>query len=516
MINFVDIMLILIISCFILKTTNCSYSEIEGVSEPLEKQLLPRLKIVRSKYYWFEHQNRIYLLSFFNNSRLHKNPFISMTLITGATKETWPLLEICQLLTAAFDNFQKNSVFVSLLPNKHKRHFYSTYVTIAGSVVQIEVSLGTSTFVLEYQFSLEELASCNSFLKQVKIGTRYWTRFYKAKNQFYSLFVETCYVTYPKCGRNPNSVLLFRIGEVIETTFTVFQTNKVGQIKFLKETAYLYETILATKNRENEKNQFVLKTVHPFYVCRISFDLEEKVEPELRIFFDNVVSVERTGVPAIEKLLQVGQKVYLLIDETFEKLTVQVPVYFFGQRTELSKLVVVLRFVSKEYNSPSEVHIFFAVFDFHKRENRFLFYVVERHFVYLEYAVDGEKLVFSVSKLVEILNEKSVLVPEEIERTAETPNRQRSSAFLSGAIIYNPKSLVVLTSSQHVNEESRKSKTKNSKNGLKWLHKKQKRISIYLLVCLLLVVVCFFVYWLYFQSGNSIVNKRRRRKVNRK
>ena len=110
-----------------LKQIGCLFLEIEGVREPLDSQISLKTEILPMEYYWFEWKNRIYIFRFDNTLRFHENPFVIIILVDKMNDETWFDLENYRLLETAFDNFQKNSGFFSLLPHKPNNNFYDFF-----------------------------------------------------------------------------------------------------------------------------------------------------------------------------------------------------------------------------------------------------------------------------------------------------------------------------------------------------------------------------------------------------
>ena len=115
---------------FFLQNVNCPYLEIEGESGPFTFEKPYTSDILSGKYYWFEFENKVFLLHFNNKLETHGNPFLLFISIMNTKEKRWYEIENNQLLLTAFNNFQKSSTFVSLMQNKQNRNRYKFVVDI--------------------------------------------------------------------------------------------------------------------------------------------------------------------------------------------------------------------------------------------------------------------------------------------------------------------------------------------------------------------------------------------------
>ena len=139
------------------------------------------------------------------------------------------------MLTSAFDNFYKNSVFFSLLPNKQNRNVCKFSPTIINFTINGEIRLETSSTAINTNFMLIKVKSCISLLETVKVGTRSWNRFYKENDKCYGVFIEIYYLLYKNTSDQSNIITLFRTADLTEVGLVLFQTTYVEGKLFLND-----------------------------------------------------------------------------------------------------------------------------------------------------------------------------------------------------------------------------------------------------------------------------------------
>ena len=477
----------------LLKQANCPYTLSAGPSRRLKR---PKSKLLPTSHYWFEWKTKVYLLQFHNSQRFDENSFISILLVTEKKNESWPDLDDDRLLRTALDNFHKTSAFLQLCPEKQNRDFYNASFIVGDDTIVVGVRWENSVVFISSLFIVNELTCYTSLLNRVKIGTRYWTQFYKDFNMFYGVFLEVYYVTYPEVGGDTNTAFLFRTGNVNEAFFVAFQLRFVGKKTFLEEVGRFQEINVVAKKSRTAKNEHFFEVGSRPIVWKVLFDSKENIENQFRIFVFDKELEEETTLPPIEKLPQIAQKVYLFVNGSVEKVIVEIPVYCFGPHLESSKLVVSFKFFIHKHNKPPELHAFLDVFDLKKKEKSFVFNSVVRFTIYVEYSIEGRNLVFSIFQLFYYNSKKQIVLIEEVARTKQMVEKESVLDFLSGAFIYEPNSTVDLTGSK----QKQKQKLK------------QETALLYLVIGLFLVVVYFATLCLHSHLRKKIVRKRNIRK----
>ena len=216
-----------VVSLFFLRNINCFFTELRDVLEPSGWETASAVEINPDNFYWFGVGNRICLVYFNNRLKHHRNPYLLFLTVPGVRSEDWCSSETYQLLVSAFDNFYKTSAFLSLLPNQQNTGYYRFSAMIG------DVWTGNKTTFVGKNFVLKSFTGCVSLLVAVEIGTKAWRRFYKVKECFYGLFVETYYVSYHNLFGNARTNVLFKTADLIEMSFIKFWTELVGTEVFL-------------------------------------------------------------------------------------------------------------------------------------------------------------------------------------------------------------------------------------------------------------------------------------------
>ena len=183
-------MLRLNIILLLFRNRNCFYATFKGFAESSISETTLRPEIKPKVYYFFELENGFYLAYFDNTSEHHENPFILLLMIPEAQDKEWSDPDSCQLLTTAFDEFYKNSAFLSLLPSEQNQKYYRILATIKNVTIKGEFYLGNNgTSFLAKGFALQRFIDCVPLLNSVKIGTLSSNHFYKVEDILYGLFV---------------------------------------------------------------------------------------------------------------------------------------------------------------------------------------------------------------------------------------------------------------------------------------------------------------------------------------
>ena len=439
---------------FFLKDTDCFYGELEGALNATKEENWIGSKIETKTFYWFEAKNKTHLFYFDNSLEFHKRPFFLLILVRWANDNDWPISANCQLLSTTFDNFYKDSVFFSLLPNEQKRSFYRFTVEIQESVVDGEVELKEEeeeTSIVS-DFELKKLTSCASLLRTVKFGTISRSRFYQGEDELYALFVETYYVLYKNVDESSTTENLFRTADLVEVGYVLFRTAAEKGKVFLTGSA---DTIMInfTQNVSgNERNSYNLKDYFLFLPENsVAFEFEESKEQQFDFFINNRMTDKDLGTLLIEKLPQVGTKHYLLVFSSDNVVGVELPIYFFGEKLEISELVFVFKLARiKKFGGLSEARVFFTIFDFYKESNSsWVRYDGTTYAVYLNYKIERGSISFGISNIRMEVSTEYILTEKETTKINEPIKRKTTSDFLGGAIIYNKDTTLTLTDPEY-------------------------------------------------------------------
>ena len=101
------------------------------------------------KYYWFNFQDKIYLIHFENNPNFNRVPFLFLLLVPEAKPEIWLKSRYDNTVLNAFDNLQINSFFISFLPNQQNMNCYNIPIAIDHIDMDLEVVSRNGTIFIK-------------------------------------------------------------------------------------------------------------------------------------------------------------------------------------------------------------------------------------------------------------------------------------------------------------------------------------------------------------------------------
>ena len=174
----------------------------------------------------------------------------------------------------------------------------------------------------------------------------------------------------------------------------------------------------------------------PFSVSTfdIVFDLEKDKTEQFRFLVRNPLFREKIEMPLIEKLPRVGKKLYVLSEYHKEIFILEVPVYFFGQKLEISKLVVVFLFIVELMYGSSTAESYFHLYDFTKTENIFSFRPTGSFRIYFEYFVEDESVTFKPTNITFLDSREDFLTLTEVKKRFDITEKEKGiSKFINGA-----------------------------------------------------------------------------------
>ena len=358
---------------YLFKHNNSFYKEVEGIVEPSDKQIYKELEIELGKHYWFELDEERYFFHFGKTPQTHENPYILSVVVPKAKSEDWPNLDNDELLQNAFEYFHKNSAFISLLPNGQYRNFYAFSVKINKVFLYLQVKLGNKPLFRLENFQLKKLTKPTVLPSYMEIGTIVWNSFYKTKISHYGIFMKTYYIAYHGLNKNLEPVVFFRVGVLGKLAYVVFKLNFEDSSIFLNDDdSFIIEFI--QNFRPFGKNNYRLWKYIPDKYIDIEFCLEVNINQQFQVVFGNVVPKEEIKMPAIKRLSQAETKVYLLREDDVERVTIEAPVYFFGQELAISKMVVQFKIIIELLNKSPKVESYLKVYDFNQENVCITFY----------------------------------------------------------------------------------------------------------------------------------------------
>ena len=481
-----------IISLFLFQNINCFFTEIKGLLKPRGWDTTFKWEIEPEKFYWFELANRIYLAYFNNSSKYHSNPYLLFIVIPEARREDCYIPEFCCLLKSAFDRFYLTSAFLSLLPNKKNAVHYQVLVRIEDMKIEGEIQLGDKTTFTGKNFKLKGFNLCISLLNSVEIGTKRWHRFYKVKDYFYGLFVETYYVIYRNDSGESETAVLLKTADLVEMSLIKFQTNSVQGEVFLTENENIFEINPKKDTFHHTYNFHVIKMDWSESNYIICFDLEQSGDLEFQSIFEkNKPKEEEVEMPLTKRLSQVGQENYLVKDTKSEKVVVETPSYFIGKKLEVSKLVVPFRVIVSKPNGLSEAQVVFRMYDFNHKQNHFWFFTTKKHLVCFDYFVKNGKLFFIITDKPKELGYVSITDPVKVVETFKETEMKGVLEFLNGTVIFDRNSAITLTGYDPGVEERETNSA--SEKRFKSVCRRHRNKIVFLLTGLVLATVCFFI-----------------------
>ena len=335
---------------YFFQNTKTFYREIEGTFERVNTHQFTTLKIETGKYYWFEFSNERYLFIFDNNLQFNKNSFILFVIVPMAKSKSWPDLEGDQLLISAFDNFHETSAFLSLLPNEQNRNVYSIFININNRLIYGWAKLEDDALFMSPNFPLQKLTKCSALLEKTKIRTISWNCFYKVKDTYYGFFMKTYYIRYIKQSETLKELVLFRAADLNELAFVKFKLSLLHGKTFLSDRENFFKIGFIGRLRVVEENKYRLHELLLNSTINIAFDLQMDKTEQFRIIIKNSQFEEELEMPTIERLHQTEQTVYLIREDSVERLLIEIPTYFFGKKLEISNLIVSFKVVVEKLN----------------------------------------------------------------------------------------------------------------------------------------------------------------------
>ena len=345
------------------------YKELNGFEVSNSYDDFVTSEIESRSYYWLEVENKGYILHFDKSLEFHKRAFLLFVAVSGAKKESWSDQNNCQLLTDAFDNFYKTSCFFSFMSNKQSEKFYEFSTGFLEVDIIGEVEVEETKTIVKMNSELKKLNVCRSLLEKVQIGTNYWSQFYKVEDGFLALFLETYYILYQETNKNSQSLTLFRNADVTELVFISFKTEYLNEIIVVSDTEASIEIIFKRSVDVHEKNKCMVRTPNTLLSkITLSFYLIENKNNQVKFLLDDTELKFYVETLPIEKLPRVGQMVYFLENNFRKKVTVEVPIYFFGEKLELSKLAVGFRIIREKLSGSNQFVNFLLRIDFMKKE----------------------------------------------------------------------------------------------------------------------------------------------------
>ena len=474
-----------IVSVLFLKNITCSYAEIEGKNKLGNYNPQLASEIEAGKYYWFESLNEIFLIYFDSSLKFHKNPFILLILVPGIKKERFLNSEDYLIFSNTFDNFHKTAAFSSLVPNNQSRPYYSISVKMMQTTTNVELRLGEKIMLFKNDFSvIKEITHYNSLLKNVTFGTMFWFRFYEIEDEFYGLFIETCYVIYQ---RHPKiTASLFKSTYITEIKVVEFKTSTINTKVFLSGKDE-YFTLYTERNPQSfrKKQYFFHNSSFNFFINAITFNFEKNKADQLQICFQKKQNDEEIKPPKLEKLQQTSQRVYLFEDGSQRKHIIQLPTYYFGKRLEISGLLFWIKVTQKKNDEIVKVDVFLEKFRFNIKENSFSFYLKGEYRIFLHYFIEKENIILEPIKIVYRLDMNIALSKTETGESHEIPNLVNVFKYLNGSIVYDKEFVVTLSgadSNAEEQEAEQKLKTVFEQNS-------HKNKIIYMLISLFLIFV---------------------------
>ena len=452
---------------FLLQKISSFYTEIEGVSEFEIDDDDVISKLEPKRFYWSEIEGYINVLYFDNSLKLYTRPFLVFITLPDVTPEDWLNKNRCQLLTNALDNFHKNSTFWSFLPNKENRNFYEFPQDFLGlEDIIAAIKLEQAVYTVIARFKLEKITDCVSLLKTVEFGTNFWGRLYKTQEVFHWLFVEIFYVQYQNTNENSYDKILFRSADLIEIIITSFEVKSLKEQNFVSELNHPFKV----ESKQNvwfnkQKNTYPMKDLFDF---TIFFDLEKNENKQFKFVLNKTELDEYDEIPTLVKLNKVGKRVYHLKLSYDENLTIETPIYFFGEKVVLSKLVVKLKYIFENENG-SAVSSVFNLFEFDEKEisdelsfGKSLFFSQLFHVSY-SHIIENGKIVIKVNTIKDYYHKNLVFEEKETLETYEPSQTDIASAFVDGLIIHNEDTLKVLIDPDYSTEIENASRTSDEK-----------------------------------------------------
>ena len=472
-----------IISLLFLHNIICPYKEVEGVSRLDEYCPEKMTQLESEKYYWFKLNKAIYLFYFDALLESHAKPFVVLVLFPDSRKTISAQLKDYKLLLHALDDFYKSSAFVSLVPNKP---FYKISTTVAEVKIDAVAKLeGKRLFIKIGAVVPKELSHIGSLLEYVKFGTVSWQRFYNITERFYGLFIETYYVTY---RTHADSVPSLRTADLIEISFVRFRTHFVNTKLLLTDKDDSFEV----ENRQDlnayQVNQYYFGILPlNVFIIRISYISKGNKEEELEVDFMKRLIIKEVSRSKVEKLKQTGQRTFLFKDELQQEYTIKLPIFYFGERLEVSKLLLWVKVSKEKKDEHSEISEL-VKYQFGNKENCFKVQSLNGHCVFLDYIIDDEKIVFEITKMVDSKKKDLLLIGTNVSDADEKKQTKTVFEYLNGAIFCEQEHFITLTRNGFNTKEQEINRDLET-----FSEKSRYEKTIYVVICLILLVFgCLF------------------------
>ena len=100
-------------------------------------------------------------------------------------------------------------------------------------------------------------------------------------------------------------------------------------------------------------------------------------------------------------------------------------------------------FSIKIYTGRPEVQVYFATFNFQEAQNCFNYATLKQFNIYIGYIIENQHLIFTIPKVINKNKLNKVLKPKEVQITHEPTKKKGIEVFISGAVIYDPNSVVL-------------------------------------------------------------------------
>ena len=425
----------------------------------------------------------------------HENFFLLFVGIPTAKKENWPYIENEELIKNAFDEFHNTSSFISLLPTDQNRNVYDFAFYLYSQRIQGRLQLKQTATFMAKQFQLRKVSNHFALLRRIKFGSISWIRFYEREHIYYGLFMKSYYVLYED---NPNS-LIFRPADLGQIVFLAFKPHLVLGKAFLTDVDVSNIIDFIDTIEPFEKGEYGFSVFFRDLFVNIVFDLSTD---NFQLFLENS-SIEEVEKPMLTRLSQVGQKVYLIKKDSRVKLTVEIPVYFFGQKLEVSRLIISFVFIIEKADKAPSAKIYTLTYNFNAEQSGCWLHGDNAYRIYFKHFVEKGNLVFKPFEVECSIIKDDILIPIEIEKMLNVTNENNIQNFLNGVIIYTKESVVTLTGLEPYTKEL------DSEKYIGRPGKKHTNKFVYLLFAFILLLVCLFIkiYLFYYRNQVSKRNK---------
>ena len=418
----------------------------------------------------------------------HENPFVLILLVPKFKSQHWPEPENEELLINAFDRFQNNSAFFSLLPNQQNRNVYTLLTNIDYKFIDAEIRLGDTSMFYSKSFQLKELTNYSVLLEQVKIGTRFRKAFYRMTDNHCGLFMKIYYIVYREHIEKHKSVLSFRAGTLGELAAVMFKPTLLHNKVVVSDPDNFFKICFGHNLGAYLKNEYRVYNCIPDSDLYISFGLEENKDQQFQVLIDDAVPEEEATFK-IEQLEQVGQKVYLFRKDSLETLTIEVPTYFFGHGPEPSKLVVPFTLVAeRSKNESPRVHISLEVYDLRQKVHHVLLNAKSNYHLDFEHFVEDRNVSFRLVRVVDLKAENKRLSPIEVTKTIFTTKSKEVVRFINGAVIYDREFATTSTGLKNWTDK-RDGSTRSKKSDKRYV------ITVVCLMTTLVLLLGCFLKW---------------------